>query len=644
MEMNYDKLCLGCFREIAAPPCPHCGFDPADATSYPLALRPGEILAGRYLVGRPLGQGGFGITYLAFDLTLQIKVAVKEYMPAGLIAREGDRTSVVLLSDRHESDFQANKQKFLDEARILAQLSDTPNIVTVQNFFLENNTAYFTMEYVDGMSLKDVVAGAGGRLGFDQTARFLEPIAAALAQVHARALLHRDISPDNVVITATGQSKLLDFGAARFALGDERSLSVILKHGFAPEEQYRTHGRQGPWTDLYALAATFYYCLTGSRPPDAIDRLHQDTLVPPSALGVALPAYAEAALMRALAVRAEQRYQSMGQFVAGLAGREVPAPTAGTGPTDALGGSGTVPASAYPSGGGAGRRVAAGTGAGDGPGIGGPGASGRPEPSGAQSLWKRLTGSRRALIATGIGAALVLAGIVTAVALEASGGGEHNAVGGAGGGRTVPTTDAPLIPPTSDPTLTGEVPPTPDPTDTPIAEEPPPTEEPPTPDPLRTGEEVPGNWFASTQQGVGFEIPSGWTAGDTEDGVMLASSDQTAFGVIVHEVGYDTAYVSENRDEVLYNFTQGIDIATRWEFIAEDTRTDLGPLTWYQLSFALYDEEASLYPVQMYVTDAPQGGSFQVCFVSSPASDGSLYPDMDSVLTSFAPGTPADSD
>ncbi|MDR1189209.1 MAG: serine/threonine protein kinase [Bifidobacteriaceae bacterium] len=615
MDMDLDRLCLGCFREVATRPCPHCGFDPAVPSSFTLALPPGEILAGRYLVGKPLGQGGFGITYLAFDLTLQVKVAVKEYMPAGLISRDQDRTSVVLLSSQHEADFQANKQKFLDEARILAQLSDAPNIAKVQNFFLENNTAYFTMEYVDGMSLKDLVANAGGRLGFDQVARFLEPIAAALEQVHARALLHRDISPDNVYVTSTGQSKLLDFGAARFALGDERSLSVILKHGFAPEEQYRTHGRQGPWTDLYALAATFYYCLTGSRPPDAIDRLHQDTLAPPSALGVALPAYAEAALMRALAVRADDRYQSMGQFVAALAGRSV---ETGTGPTAWAGGPGmSGPVTGVATGP---TDVLGHGGAGAGPGgPGGPLGPGRPEPFGGSSsgdgkasLWKRLTGSRGALIATGAAAAVLLVGIVVGVTLAVSGGGKHNAVGGGN-----PPVSLPAVSPETEAPPT----PTPDPTE--------PTPEPPTPD-------LPDNWYHSDALGLGFEVPSGWTPGEDTDGISLISPDESSFAVVVYDSTMDVATLIANMDAQMEDIAVNMG-SSNWEYIASEYRSDLGDQLWYEVSFAVYDETDTLYPVQLYAADAVQGGTYTLCFVSSPPTGANDFADIDAVLTSLTP-------
>ncbi len=343
--MNYDRLCYGCFCEKEGDVCPHCGYVP-NADNHPfLALPLGTILAGRYMAGKVLGMGGFGITYLGFDLTLQVKVAIKEYMPQGLATRGADRYAMTMLSSNQETAYRAGAERFLEEARILAKLRNTPGVVSVQNYFYENNTAYFVMDYVDGMSLKTYVEQRGGRIPYEQAIDILMPVMQALEQVHALNLLHRDISPDNIYITSTGQSMLLDFGAARFALDGDRSLSVILKHGFAPEEQYRSHGNQGPWTDVYALGATLYNCITGLLPPDSIDRLHNDTLTLPSALGVSIPPYAEQALCRALAVRAEVRFANMGQMIAAFKGQPVMPPAVP--PAASVSGASVMPPPAY---------------------------------------------------------------------------------------------------------------------------------------------------------------------------------------------------------------------------------------------------------------------------------------------------------
>lgn len=318
--MNPERVCFGCFQEKEPGSiCPHCGFDENAEQPY-LALPLGTLLNGRYMLGKVLGVGGFGITYLGYDLTLEIKVAIKEYMPSSIATRNADRYNVTR-TGRVEEDYQYGMDRFLDEAKILAKLQNTPHVVSVQNYFKENNTAYFVMEYIDGMSLKAYLADQGGKIPYAQALTILQPIMEALIQVHALNLLHRDISPDNIYITSRGESRLLDFGAARFALGDGKSVSVILKHGYAPEEQYSSHGNQGPWTDVYAMGATLYRCITGMLPPDSVERIHGDTLKTPSELGVSLPKNVEQAILKALAVKTEDRFPNMDAFLRALTGR-----------------------------------------------------------------------------------------------------------------------------------------------------------------------------------------------------------------------------------------------------------------------------------------------------------------------------------
>ena len=318
--MNPERVCYGCFAEKEPGiPCPYCGFNENDEQPY-LALPLGTILNGRYLVGKVLGIGGFGITYLGYDLTLEIKVAIKEYMPSALATRHSDHYTVAL-TGRVEEDYRNGMERFLDEARILAKLQNTSNIVSVQNYFKENGTAYFVMEYIDGMSLKAYLSKNGDQISWEQAIAILQPIMEALVQIHAMNLLHRDISPDNIYITTKGESRLLDIGAARFALGDGKSVSVILKHGYAPEEQYSSHGNQGPWTDVYAMGATLYRCITGQLPPDSLERIHGDTTKAPSELGVPIPPHVENAIMKALAVKTEDRFPSMEAFLSALSGR-----------------------------------------------------------------------------------------------------------------------------------------------------------------------------------------------------------------------------------------------------------------------------------------------------------------------------------
>ncbi|MBO4927540.1 MAG: serine/threonine protein kinase [Clostridiales bacterium] len=325
--MDTSKLCYGCFGEHdGVGPCPHCGFDLATAKHPFVALPIGTILNGRYLTGRVLGVGGFGVTYLAFDMTLEINVAIKEFLPSGIALRDADRYTMTVSSPEEQPKFDTGATKFLDEARLLAKLRDVPNVVTVQDYFRENNTAYFVMEYIEGVDLMKYTQSKGGKLSFNEALYLILPIINSLAHVHAHNLLHRDISPDNIVVMKNGSTRLLDFGAARLAIDSEKSKSIILKHGFAPEEQYRKHGNQGPWSDEYALAATMYLIMTGVMPPDAIERVHEDTLVPPIQLGVDIPQYANDALMKALSVNASGRFPDMASFSEALTGRKITAP------------------------------------------------------------------------------------------------------------------------------------------------------------------------------------------------------------------------------------------------------------------------------------------------------------------------------
>ena len=321
MSIDPQHVCYGCFMEKEpGAVCPHCGFSENSERAY-LAVPLGTILDGRYLIGKVLGIGGFGITYLGYDLTLDYKVAVKEYLPSGFATRSDDHYTLTVTSSSQQQAYDEGLDKFLSEARTLAKLHGTHNVVSVQDFFKENNTAYFVMEYVDGESLKDYLDKTGGRVSYEAASSILLPIMKALSEVHAHGVIHRDISPDNISITSTGEPKLLDFGAARSAYAESKSVSVILKHGLAPIEQYSNHGKLGPWTDVYAMGATFYRTITGILPPESVERIHADTIKTPSSLGIAIPQNAELALMKALAVNPENRFQNMQQFMDSLSGK-----------------------------------------------------------------------------------------------------------------------------------------------------------------------------------------------------------------------------------------------------------------------------------------------------------------------------------
>ena len=327
MGVDTNKICYGCFSKIEGTgACPKCGFDPVTAKHPAIALPIGTTLNNRYLTGRVLGVGGFGVTYLALDMTLETTVAVKEYLPSGIAIREADHHTMTVSSQDEQPRFDHGANKFLEESRILAKLRSITNIVTVYDYFRENGTAYFVMEYIEGVDLLRYTASKGGRLTFEEARDLLLPIIRSLKYVHDNNLLHRDISPDNIIISKTGAAQLVDFGAARLAEDAEKSKSVILKHGFAPEEQYSRRGNQGPWSDEYAMAATMYMVITGVLPPDAFDRAYDDTLKSPLQLGLPIPQYGNDAIMKALSVHAADRYPDMGAFADAISGKNAVAP------------------------------------------------------------------------------------------------------------------------------------------------------------------------------------------------------------------------------------------------------------------------------------------------------------------------------
>ncbi|MCR4643136.1 MAG: protein kinase [Lachnospiraceae bacterium] len=289
---------------------------------YPLALKAGTVLAGQFVIERVLGQGGFGITYAAADHKTGQRVAVKEFFPDSMATRM-EKTTVVPFTGERGDSFSYGKDCFLKEAETLAQFIGNENIVRIHSYFEENGTAYFVMDYVEGNSFDVYIRKKGGKISFEDAKSILVPVMDALGAVHAKGIIHRDVTPDNIYITTKGTVKLLDFGAARYSLGDKsRSLDVVLKHGFAPKEQYTRRGKQGPYTDVYALGATFYYALTGRRPPDSVERMEVDDLVPPSNMGVKIPEAAEQAILQALNVAAQERFQSMAAFKQALISAE----------------------------------------------------------------------------------------------------------------------------------------------------------------------------------------------------------------------------------------------------------------------------------------------------------------------------------
>lgn len=327
-----EKRCYGCMApSVGAAFCPHCGY-PTDKENEPHQLRPGTVLQEKYLIGKVLGQGGFGITYLGWDLFREEIIAVKEYYPATQVTRDTARSNRVHCYTGSVSQaYLASKERFLREAQALSRLENVPSVVRIRDCFELNDTAYIVMEYVKGSNLYSYISMRGGRISFNETMNILKPVMDALTAVHSMGLIHRDLSPDNIMLHPTRGAILLDFGAVRDVTGANvdtplaKSTEAILKHGFAPTEQYRTRGSLGPWTDVYALCATIYYCLTGCVPPEAVALLLGEERLDWSAVP-GLNDAQRSVLAKGMAPTASQRYMSVEALLQDLTAASFPAP------------------------------------------------------------------------------------------------------------------------------------------------------------------------------------------------------------------------------------------------------------------------------------------------------------------------------
>lgn len=332
MKIQPENLCMGCMEPTSGDVCSLCGWSEQNYSASPLHLRIGTTLDGRYLLGRVLGAGGFGVTYLGWDLNLGMKLAIKEYFPSAFGTRDLNRSSVIPSASQNRQFFEQGLARFLEEGQALARFQGNPGIASVLTFFRENGTSYLVMKYEDGITLKEYLRQQGGRLDYQRARQIAMHVMDALRTVHGAGILHRDISPDNIYLNSNGQIKILDFGSAKHDLANQNpSTQITLKRGYSPEEQYRSNGKVGPWTDVYAMGATLYQAVTGQVPPESLDRLADDQLQPPSALDIGIPEKASEAIMRALAVRAADRFQTMQEFQDALtaAGESSARPAAG---------------------------------------------------------------------------------------------------------------------------------------------------------------------------------------------------------------------------------------------------------------------------------------------------------------------------
>lgn len=311
--MAATSTCIRCFAgSYVGGVCNHCGRPlPAACEIVSMALPVGYVLHGRYYMGYPLGHGGFGITYPAYDLKNNRRVAVKEFFPTRYAARQADRVTVVPTIGQ-ESNYASVLSGFRREASILLRLQGNDGIVELYHAFEANGTAYYVMELLEGEDMKQMLTRSG-RFTWQDLAPVIRPVLLGVSKVHAAGLIHRDISPDNIYLTDDGGVRLIDFGSARAYMGADH-FTVILKHGFAPWEQYLTQGNQGPWTDVYSLCATIYYALSGVIPMSATERRVDDRLIPLDRLCPDVPANVSRAIERGMAISWQERFQTVNEL------------------------------------------------------------------------------------------------------------------------------------------------------------------------------------------------------------------------------------------------------------------------------------------------------------------------------------------
>ncbi len=310
MEKRQKDFCMGCMNPLDGDRHCICGFSIDGYKVSTRCLPPGTVLTERYLVGRMIGEGSFGVTYIGRDLLLGIIVAIKEYFPLSYGSRDARKGEQVIYI--YQDNDKKGLEHFYREAKLLSQFHMLDGIVSVRDFFYANETAYIVMDYIKGITLKEHVKKNGAVEGKEALA-MIRPVIRSLHIVHQADIIHRDISPDNLLLTEQKKLVLVDFGSARVEDSTmTQSMTVMFKRGYTPKEQYLRRGKLGAWSDIYSLCATMYFMLTGIVPNEAIERMLQDTIVPlPKMSSVSLAQKQKNAIMKGICVKPEERWQSM---------------------------------------------------------------------------------------------------------------------------------------------------------------------------------------------------------------------------------------------------------------------------------------------------------------------------------------------
>ncbi|MBE5894575.1 MAG: serine/threonine protein kinase [Lachnospiraceae bacterium] len=315
------KICLRCMKtsdDVGI--CPFCGREKSGQLTWSKALAPGTVLNNKILIGNILGKGGYGITYIGYDMLLEYRVAIKEFFPDEMVDRAEDGKTVLVLDEVNGEEYQKETTAYLREARVLAEYSKFPGIVAIKDLFYENNTGYLIMEFLENGTLRKYIDAHGGWLGVEESLELMEPVISILGRLHQSGLIHRDISPDNIMMDEDGSIKLIDFGGSK-KVGLNNQQVFLGKWGFAPLEQMLSKiSEQGPWTDIYGICATLYCMMTGDVPPASYERSEKDELIDIAQYTISIDKKVAAAIMKGLSMEPADRQQSIEELYKGLYG------------------------------------------------------------------------------------------------------------------------------------------------------------------------------------------------------------------------------------------------------------------------------------------------------------------------------------
>ena len=316
-------ICFSCFNEYddIYEVCPYCGAIKHTDASEPIYLKPGTLLANRYIIGYDMNAGGFGIVYRAWDTKLETIVAIKEFFANRIMTRAAEEIKVIV-NKKSQAEFEYRKKRFLAEARTMAKFGRHRNIPNVFESFEENGTAYIVMELLNGQSLNEYLQENGNVVDHSFAVHVANEVGKALISMHDMGIVHRDVAPDNIFICDDTRVLLLDLGAAKLADDTDTVIDIILKPGYSPVEQYDNTANIGNWTDIYALGATLYVMLTGIKPDESTNRKINDTLVPPHEIDPGIPENLSNAILKAMAVDRHMRFKSVRDFLKAINGEK----------------------------------------------------------------------------------------------------------------------------------------------------------------------------------------------------------------------------------------------------------------------------------------------------------------------------------